>query len=101
MLCSKVKLSRIVTYVLTNISGLLIYSLLYPSFYNHMFGTHRGNESTGNLLNLNDYAERLKNTVEMFNTNIFADLRKDSNSYNHTFYSTCYCKKDFRRWIKR
>ena len=101
MLCSKVKLSRIVTYVLTNISGLLIYSLLYPSFYNHMFGTHRGTESTGNLLNLNDYAERLKNTVEMFNTNIFADLRKDSNSYNHTFYSTCYCKKDFRRWIKR
>ena len=101
MLCSKVKLSRIVTYVLTNISGLLIYSLLYPSFYNHMFGTHRGTESTGNLLNLNDYAERLKNTVEMFNTNIFADLRKDINSYNHTFYSTCYCKKDFRRWIKR
>ena len=101
MLCSKVKLTRILTYVLTNISGLIIYSIIYPSFYSHIFGTHRGTESTGNLLNLNDYVERLKKTVEMFNTNIFADLRKNINPYNHIFYSTCYYKKNSRRWIKR
>ena len=101
MLCSKVKLARILTYVLTNISGLIIYSIIYPSFYSHIFGTHRGTESTGNLLNLNDYVERLKKTVEMFNTNIFADLRKNINPYNHIFYSTCYYKKNFRRWVKR
>ena len=101
MLCSKVKLTRILTYVLTNISGLIIYSIIYPSFYSHIFGTHRGTESTGNLLNLNDYVERLKKTVEMFNTNIFADLRKNINPYNHIFYSTCYYKKNSRRWVKR
>ena len=89
MLFKKVKLSRILTYVGINILGLLIYSAIYPSFYIHMFGTHRGTESAGNLLNLSDYVDRIKNTMKVFDTNVFADIRTSHNTYYYSFYSSC------------
>ena len=76
MLFKKVKLSRILTYVGINILGLLIYSAIYPSFYTHMFGTQRGTESTGNLLNLADYADRIKRGINVFDVNIFGEVGK-------------------------
>lgn len=76
MLFKKVKLSRICTYVGINILGLLIYSAIYPSFYTHMFGTQRGTESTGNLLNLADYADRIKRGINVFDVNIFGEVGK-------------------------
>ena len=76
MLFKKVKISRICTYVGINILGLLIYSLIYPSFYTHMFGTQRGTESTGNLLNLADYADRIKRGINVFDVNIFGEVGK-------------------------
>ena len=89
MLFKKVKISRICTYVGINILGLLIYSAIYPSFYIHMFGTHRGTESAGNLLNLSDYVDRIKNTMKVFDTNVFADIRTSHNTYYYSFYSSC------------
>ena len=74
MLFKKVKISRICTYVGINILGLLIYSAIYPSFYTHMFGTQRGTESTGNLLNLADYADRIKRGINVFDVNIFGEV---------------------------
>ena len=88
MLLKKVKISRILTYVGINILGLLIYSMIYPSFYIHMFGTHRGAESTGNLLNVSDYIERIKNTLKVFDTNVFADIRTSYNTNNYSVYNT-------------
>ena len=76
MLFKKVKISRICTYVGINILGLLIYSAIYPSFYTHMFGTQRGTESTGNLLNLADYADRIKRGINVFDVNIFGEVGK-------------------------
>ena len=76
MLFKKVKISRICTYVGINILGLLIYSAIYPSFYTHMFGTQRGTESTGNLLNLADYADRIKRGINVFDVNIFGEAGK-------------------------
>lgn len=76
MLFKKVKISRIFTYVGINILGLLIYSAIYPSFYTHMFGTQRGTESTGNLLNLADYADRIKRGINVFDVNIFGEVGK-------------------------
>ena len=76
MLFKKVKISRICTYVGINILGLLIYSAIYPSFYSHMFGTQRGTESTGNLLNLADYADRIKRGINVFDVNIFGEAGK-------------------------
>lgn len=76
MLFKKVKISRICTYVGINILGLLIYSAIYPSFYSHMFGTQRGTESTGNLLNLADYADRIKRGINVFDVNIFGEVGK-------------------------
>ena len=76
MLFKKVKNSRICTYVGINILGLLIYSAIYPSFYTHMFGTQRGTESTGNLLNLADYADRIKRGINVFDVNIFGEVGK-------------------------
>lgn len=76
MLFKKVKISRICTYVGINILGLLIYSAIYPSFYIHMFGTQRGTESTGNLLNLADYADRIKRGINVFDVNIFGEVGK-------------------------
>ena len=76
MLFKKVKISRILTYVGINILGLLIYSAIYPSFYTHMFGTQRGTESTGNLLNLADYADRIKRGINVFDVNIFGEAGK-------------------------
>lgn len=76
MLFKKVKISRICTYVGINILGLLIYSAIYPSFYTHMFGTQRGTESTGNLLNLADYADRIKRGITVFDVNIFGEVGK-------------------------
>ena len=88
MLLKKVKISRILTYIGINILGLLIYSIIYPSFYIHMFGTHRGAESAGNLLNISDYVERIKNTLKVFDTNVFADIRTSYNTNNYSFYNT-------------
>ena len=88
MLLKKVKISRILTYVGINILGLLIYSMIYPSFYIHMFGTHRGAESTGNLLNVSDYIERIKNTLKVFDTNVCADIRTSYNTNNYSVYNT-------------
>lgn len=76
MLFKKVKISRICTYVGINILGLLIYSAIYPSFYTHMLGTQRGTESTGNLLNLADYADRIKRGINVFDVNIFGEVGK-------------------------
>ena len=89
MLLKKVKISRILTYVGINILGLLIYSIIYPSFYIHMFGTHRGAESAGNLLNVSDYIERIRNTLKVFDTNVFADIRTSYNTNNYSVYNTC------------
>ena len=89
MLFKKVKISRILTYVGINILGLLIYSVIYPSFYIHMFGTHRGTESAGNLLNLSDYVDRIKDTIKVFDTNVFAGIRTGYNTYYYSVYSTC------------
>ena len=80
--------ARILTYVGINVLGLLIYSAIYPSFYIHMFGTHRGAESAGNLLNLSDYIERIRNTLKVFDTNVFADIRTSYNTNNYSFYNT-------------
>ena len=88
MLLKKVKISRILTYIGINILGLLIYSIIYPSFYNHMFGTHRGAESAGNLLNVSDYIDRIRNTLKVFDTNVFADIRTSYNTNNYSFYNT-------------
>ena len=88
MLLKKVKISRILTYIGINILGLLIYSIIYPSFYIHMFGTHRGAESAGNLLNISDYVERIKNTLKVFDTNVFVDIRTSYNTNNYSFYNT-------------
>ena len=88
MLLKKVKISRILTYVGINILGLLIYSMIYPSFYIHMFGTHRGAESTGNLLNVSDYIERIRNTFKVFDTNVCADIRTSYNTNNYSVYNT-------------
>lgn len=88
MLLRKVKISRILTYIGINILGLLIYSIIYPSFYNHMFGTHRGAESAGNLLNVSDYIDRIRNTLKVFDTNVFADIRTSYNTNNYSFYNT-------------
>ena len=76
MILKKVKISRICTYVGINILGILIYSLIYPSFYIHMFGTQRGTESTGNLLNLADYTDRIKRGINVFDVNIFGEVGK-------------------------
>ena len=54
-----------------------------------MFGTHRGTESAGNLLNLSDYVDRIKNTMKVFDTNVFADIRTSHNTYYYSFYSSC------------
>ena len=89
MLLKKVKISRILTYVGINILGLLIYSIIYPSFYIHMFGTHRGAESAGNLLNVSDYIDRIRNTFKVFDTNVFVDIRTSYNTNNYSFYNTC------------
>lgn len=89
MLVKKVKISRILTYVGINILGLLIYSIIYPSFYIHMFGTHRGAESAGNLLNVSDYIDRIRNMFKVFDTNVFADIRTSYNTNNYSFYNTC------------
>ena len=88
MLLKKVKMSRILTYIGINILGLLIYSVIYPSFYIHMFGTHRGAESAGNLLNVSDYIERIRNTLKVFDTNVFADIRTSYNTNNYSVYNT-------------
>ena len=88
MLLKKVKISRILTYIGINILGLLIYSIIYPSFYIHMFGTHRGAESAGNLLNVSDYVDRIRNTLKVFDTNVFADIRTSYNTNNYSFYNT-------------
>jgi len=82
------KISRILTYIGINILGLLIYSIIYPSFYNHMFGTHRGAESAGNLLNVPDYIDRIRNTLKVFDTNVFADIRTSYNTNNYSVYNT-------------
>ena len=85
---TKTRISRILTYVGINILGLLIYSIIYPSFYIHMFGTHRGAESAGNLLNVSDYIDRIRNTFKVFDTNVFVDIRTSYNTNNYSFYNT-------------
>lgn len=101
MLFKKVKISRICTYVGINILGLLIYSAIYPSFYTHMFGTQRGTESTGNLLNLADYADRIKRGINVFDVNIFGEVGKIIIPIFILFITLAVIKKILKNGLKK